>query len=633
MSATQPVPLSTGQRGLWLAQRLCPDVPICEAQYIELRGDLNVDLLRESVIRAALEFQSGYLRLVEVGGEPYQLFDPSLESTGAMLDLRAEPDPMASALRWMRRECTAPLDMTRDRLIASGLLRVGDRHYLLYSRIHHVALDGYAAMTMVNRVAALYTAALQGRTPEPNRAADLATLYAADRDYRESKRFADDKAYWVNRLADIDGEETTLAAGSAPACADSVVAITELPPSTVARIADSAQALQASPAAVVIAAFGCYLARMTGREQILVDIPVSGRTTAVLRRSGGVFVNVVPFPMIPAAADTVQTLIRRVQSDLVGVLRHQRCGITDIREATGHSRQRWFAGPVVNVMFFPQAIRFGPLTGEFHILSSGPVEDLLVDLYQTGDPPRTILHFLANPNLYTQSALDARRAEFMEFLDAFTAAEPTADIDRIHPDSVREAVRNRRRREDLAFWRTALADLPVELPLPVDRPRPAVASYRGATLDYTLNADVTESLGRLARRCDSTLFMVMHTALAVLLARMSGSTDISIGTPITGHGPAEFDDAVGAFVNTLVLRTEIDSGERFVDVLARVRGIDLVAFEHADIPFEQLVDRLAPQRSRARHPLFQVMLEVRDHAQVEPAPCGITTPARGPTDE
>src|SRR5258708_1013808 len=84
--SAQPVPLSAGQRGLWLAQQLSPDVPICEAQYVELHGDLDVDLLREKTIQAGREFQSGYLRLVAVEGEPHQLFDPSLDSAGPVID-------------------------------------------------------------------------------------------------------------------------------------------------------------------------------------------------------------------------------------------------------------------------------------------------------------------------------------------------------------------------------------------------------------------------------------------------------------------------------------------------------------------------------------------------------------------
>ncbi|WP_431950608.1 amino acid adenylation domain-containing protein [Nocardia lijiangensis] len=632
VSVTQPVPLSAGQRGLWLAQKLSPDVPICLAQYLEFHGDLDLDLLRKVSIRAGHECQSGYMRLVEIDGEPHQLFDPDLDSTGPLIDMRGEPDPMATALQWMRREYTSPMDMNRDRLLKWVVVQVGDRHFLWYLKGHHVAGDGYAAMTVMNRVAALYTAAVQGRTAEPNRAADLRTLYEADRSYRESKRFTSDQAYWLDRLADVE-DESSLADGYAPARAESVVAKAELPTETVGRIDHSAEVLKASPAAVVIAAFGSYLARMTGRDKVLVNIPVSGRTTAVLRRSAGLFVNVVPLPITLGTGDTIATLVRRVQSDLVGALRHQRCGLTDIRAAAGHNGQRRFAGPLVNVMFFHQELRLGSMTAEFHILSSGPVEDLLVDLYQAGDPPQTILHFMANPNLYTGPELSAHFTRFVQFLDAFAAATPDTDLGQVHPDSARHGAEVRRRRENLAFWRATLADLPEELSLPVDRSRPVVLPDRRATLGYTVRAELVGALERFARQRGSPLFMVIHGALAVLLARLSGSTDIPIGTPVAVPAATEFDDVVDMFVNTLVLRAEVDLDESFTDLLGRVGQIDLEAFGHADVPFEQLVDQLAPQRSQSRHPLFQVMLAFQNLERVGLGLPGLDVSVADPPDE
>ncbi|MGW5223544.1 amino acid adenylation domain-containing protein [Nocardia niigatensis] len=614
-SPTAPIPLSAGQQGLWLAQKLSPDVPISEAQYVGFHGYFDLDLLRKAAIRAGHEFQSGYLRLVETDGVPYQLYEPSLEMAASMIDFRGAPDPVAAGLEWMRREYTTPLDMTRDLLVATAILQVEDQHYLLYCRSHHVALDGYGAMMIINRIAELYTAAVQGRTAEPNRPADIRALYEADRSYRESKRFIDDQAYWADKLDGV-GEESSLAAGSAPARADSVVAITELSAATMGRIDRSAKAMGASPAALVIAAFGCYLARKTGRDDVLVNIPMSGRTTAVLRRSAGVFVNVAPLPIVLEPRDTVATLALRVQSDLVGALRHQRCGLTDIRAATGsHGAQRRFAGPVVNVMLFDQKLQFGSVTGEFHILSSGPVEDVLVDVYPTGDPPRTLLQFMANPNLYTEFELSAHCEGFAEFVDEFAAAASDTELGQVHPASAADGAEIRRRRANLAFWRDTLADLPDELRLPLDRPRPVVTSNRGATAGFSLDAGLVRGLKDCARRHDSSLFTVVHSALAVLLARMSGGTDIPVGTPV--------GSAIGKFSNTLVLRTEIDPGESFADLLGRVRHVDLDAFDRADVPFRQVADQL----SRSRHSLYQVMLALENPEPVAPELLDVETPA------
>ncbi|WP_160096624.1 non-ribosomal peptide synthetase, partial [Rhodococcus sp. T7] len=159
-----------------------------------------------------------------------------------------------------------------------------------------------------------------------------------------------------------------------------------------------------------------------------------------------------------------------------------------------------------------------------------------------------------------------------------------------------------------AYWTASLAGLPEQLDLPSDRPRPVVASNRGAGYKFALGLELASALNRLALEHNSTLFMVMHSSLAVLLSRLSGAGDIAVGTPVAGRGDAALDDLVGMFVNTLVLRTEVDASESFVDLLGRVRETDLSAFGHADVPFERLVEVLNPPRSQARHPLFQVML-------------------------
>ncbi|WP_433757318.1 amino acid adenylation domain-containing protein [Nocardia sp. CA-135398] len=158
------------------------------------------------------------------------------------------------------------------------------------------------------------------------------------------------------------------------------------------------------------------------------------------------------------------------------------------------------------------------------------------------------------------------------------------------------------------YWRSALADLPDELNLPTDRPRPALRTFTGGRTEFEIDPLVHAGLVRLARRHNATMFMVVHAALSVFLARMSGTDDIAIGTPVAGRGAAELDDMIGMFVNTLVLRLPVPNDRTFGDLLAHAKDTDLQAFSHADLPFERLVELLNPPRSTARHPLFQVSM-------------------------
>ncbi len=165
----------------------------------------------------------------------------------------------------------------------------------------------------------------------------------------------------------------------------------------------------------------------------------------------------------------------------------------------------------------------------------------------------------------------------------------------------------------LAYWEDALAGMPEFLALPTDRPYPAVADHRGARLAVDWPAGLQRQIARVAREHNATSFMVIQAALAMLLAKLTASSDVAVGFPIAGRRDPALDELVGFFANTLVLRVEVAGNPTVAELLAQVRERSLAAYEHQDVPFEVLVERLNPIRSLTRHPLIQVILTWQDN--------------------
>ena len=614
-------PLSPAQYGIWLAQQLAPQVPFVIAQYVEFPGPLDLDLLRAVSETAGREFETVFLRLIEIDGRPFQIVDRELDFRTEILDFRDRREPRAAAEEWLRRDVERPVDLLADRMCKIAVLCIDDSDFLVYVKAHHIVLDGYGAMILMNRGAELYAAALEGRAADAGPSTDLRTLYERDRKYRASRRFAADRDYWSQRmLAAPKGTGDT----AVPPAVTSLVETAELSPAASDHLQGSAKTMNATPTAVVLAAFACFFSRLSGSGDVLVNIPVSARTTAQLRHSAGMLVNVVPLRIAVHAEDTLGELVGRMQLELLGALRHQGCGIEDIRRSTGNAVSR-FSVPLVNVMLFEQELGLGAVPGTVHVLSRGPVGDRMISVCPAGSPAATTIEFRANPNRYREDEIRRQCTQIAELLEEFVAADPGTPLGSIHRTSAREAERRFRDASLVDYWTSTLAGLPTPPELPIG-PSPIRHTKDPATVRFPIDDDSCRAVVALAAEQHVDSFVVLHAAVSVLLARLGGVDDVAIGTPVprTGVSDAEVDGVVGA----LVLRARAGSAMRFDDLVAQLGRTDREAFEHADVSPRRLAEALGPSQDGTRSPLYRVTLEHHVEAQSsagEPDTCTATT--------
>jgi amino acid adenylation domain-containing protein len=179
------------------------------------------------------------------------------------------------------------------------------------------------------------------------------------------------------------------------------------------------------------------------------------------------------------------------------------------------------------------------------------------------------------------------------------------------------------------YWRKNLAGAPELLELPADRVRPMRQDYAGAAVEFGLEEKLVGELKRLSARQGTTLYMTLLAGWAMLLGRLSGQQDMMIGTPVANRGRVELESLMGFFVNTLVMRVDLSGNPTVGEVLGRVKQQAIAAQQHQEIPFEQVVELVQPERSLGHSPLFQVMFALQDAPGGRPELAGVKMQALG----
>ncbi|MEV0246968.1 amino acid adenylation domain-containing protein [Nocardia sp. NPDC050712] len=599
--SAQPFPLTPAQTALWYAQRISPEVPLTIAQYVEIHGDLDEGRLLYAIERFGAETEVGRVRLLEIDGIPHQLIDPERRPGWARVDLRAEADPKAAALRWMDAHAASPMDLERDTLTTNVILRVGEADYIWYARAHHIVIDGYGAMNATTRTAEIYSALEHQTEPAVSRATPLATIYADEQTYRDSTRFRSDRDYWTEQLA---GAGATVSLSTAGAGTGTEVgrrtATAQLDAGTDAAMNAAMAAFGTHSSTLFAAALACYVRSVTGNSDVVLSLPVSARTTVALRRSAGVVSNVVPIRLRFGAETTIADAVRAAELQITGALRHQRYRHDDIRRDCGYSRDsRGFFGPMVNIMLFHNELKFGDLPGSMHVLSTGPVEDLSVNLYN-GESGRIHVDFEANPRLYTEAENGAQHARFLDFLGRFLAAGPATRTETLV--AITEAER------DLVLYDWNATEAPVQQGTLAGLfaiqaglcPDSVALEFDDETLTYAEFDDRANRLARLliARGAgpDTLVGLCQRRGLDLVVGMYAIVKAGAAYLPLDPEHPAERIEEIARQARPVCVLTAERDGLTLpasVPVLA-IDTLDLAEFDGAPVTD---ADRLAPLRA------------------------------------
>ncbi|PRX06025.1 UNVERIFIED_ORG: amino acid adenylation domain-containing protein, partial [Actinomadura viridilutea] len=431
MSSIEYVPLSAAQRGVWYAQQLTPATPIHIAQYIEIEGPVDHALLDRVARVAAHEAEALHVRLTERDGEPRQILGPDPTATIPLVDLSGEPDPRAAAEAWMRARMAEPLPLDADRLYATALLRLSPDLHWWFLRAHHVIQDAYSGSIISRRAAEVYTRLARGEEYEPAPRGSYRELLAEEAAYRESERFQKDRAFWMERFADRP-LAASLADGMAEPTADYLSRVAALRPDEAARLAAGARRLRTATPALAIAATAAYVARMTGVDDVILGLAVTGRATRLARETPAMMSTVLPLRVAVRPDMTVEELVRTTARTAARVLRHQRYRREDLlRDLRLLGERRRLYGPVVNIMAFDNRLDFAGLPARVHALTTGPIDDLSINIYDNLDGSGMRVDFEAHPDLYTPEEVAAHHDRYLRLLRRLAEADPATRLDEV----------------------------------------------------------------------------------------------------------------------------------------------------------------------------------------------------------
>ena len=417
------LPLSTAQRGQWIAQKLSSkNAAFNIAEYIEIQGALNVDCFTDAIQQLIKEAECIRTRIVEKDDQLIQIIDEADDNYFCVFDVSSTNNPHQTAMQWMKDDMQQPLTQPNDRLWLSALIKISEQHYYWYHRCHHVALDGFGGNLLTKRLADIYQAKITNHNEEENPFGSLQELIESEYEYKSSKRYKKDRQYWLGNLINLP-ETTSLSQRITPSNQKQLRKNVHLSQALTNTLSTLAQHVGASLPQTLIALVAAYFYRVTGADDLVFAMPVTARTNRLQRSIPGMMANAVPIRLHLTTEITLEQLIKQVSKVVLNALRHQQYRYEDLKRELGLiSAGQQIASLGVNIEPFDYDLTFGDCKTSLHNLSNALIDDLTVFIFDRHDNNGLKVEFDANPNRYTEHELENHLAQFERLINGMLAA-------------------------------------------------------------------------------------------------------------------------------------------------------------------------------------------------------------------
>ncbi|MER2473394.1 amino acid adenylation domain-containing protein [Photorhabdus laumondii] len=601
----QGMPLTAAQSGIWVGQALEPtSAKYNTAEYIEFKGSFcpksfeaasqyvlqNVATLNVSFKLEDLSLVHGILESKDIESNRISYVDLS-SSTSKKNDMSA----------YMRAQTYLRLAIEIGENYRHSLIKLGDEHYVWYLCIHHIASDGYSFSLIVNAVLEQYKEILsQGKNISLS-FDDYTYLEVEEKRYRQSEFFSRDAKYWMEFLLSTEPPRR-FSTYSIESSDEKISKSTVISAHDFNRIKTISNQYKFNWDTLLISIVGALFYKYTGIKETVFALPVANRLGSKVANIPCNHINMVPIKIQIEPLSTLLDLNAALIDQIKVGRKHWRYRYEDLQNDLKSIpyRDKLF-GPAINVMYFDKNIELDGCQVKPYTLNTGPVDDISFAFIKQRD--ESVVFILdANPRMYTKADVEKIKAGFIDY------------IQEIEMRITERIVNNGCTVESLLYWQKALDGYEI-LNLPINNLRTVQVDSNRRNITLELSDDISNRLRYLALSEGTNLFSVLLSAWYVVLSKLTGQTDILVGTKKDTQYYTKANLLIGELVNSLLLRGQLSQTQSVRELVSQVHQIVIGAKAHQDLPFECLVETAGGAQNTSIHCLFQVMFMVEHFDQ------------------